>query len=281
MESKFLVVKIKSVGDLKKEIGKAVGALGGFSKFIKKGDVVFLKPNYNTADPFPASTDLEFLRSAVELLYEAGAKLVMIGESSTYTLNTRKVLEQSGVFSLQETMETAPRVYVLDELEWEKKEIPQGKYLKSASIPKLLEKADKLVYLSCLKTHFQGRFTGALKLSVGLMKPFERVRLHLRHLEEKVAELNTLIKPDLIIMDARKVFAAGGPSEGRVEEPNFILASNDRVAIDVEGVKILKSYGAKNHLNMPVWELPMIKRAVELELGAKSEQYYEIIELKI
>lgn len=277
MEQKIKVAKIKSGGKLKEEIAKAVDVLGGFPAFIKKGDVVFLKPNFNTADPFPASTDLPFLKAAVELLYEAGAKLVMIGESSTYTLNTRKILEQRGVFGLQES-ENPPRVYVLDELEWARKEIPQGKYLKAASIPKLLEKADKLVYLPCLKTHSQGRFTASLKLSVGLMKPLERVRLHLRRLEEKIAELNVLMKPDLIIMDARKVFVTDGPSEGRVEEPNFILASTDRVAIDVEGVKILQSYGAKNHLNMPIWDLPTIKRAAGLGFGARSEEEYEVIE---
>lgn len=277
MEQKIKVAKIKSGGKLKEEIAKAVGVLGGFSAFIKKGDVVFLKPNFNTADPFPASTDLPFLEAAVELLYEAGAKLVMIGESSTYTLNTRKILEQCGVFGLQES-ENPSRVYVLDELEWAEKKIPNGKFLKSASIPKLLEKTDKLVYLPCLKTHSQGRFTASLKLSVGLMKPLERVRLHLRRLEEKIAELNVLMKPDLIIMDARKVFVTDGPSEGRVEEPNFILASTDRVAIDVEGVKILQSYGAKNHLNMPVWDLPTIKRAAELGLGARGGEEYEVIE---
>lgn len=275
---KVLVSKIKCFGNLKKEIGNAVGVLGGFSKFINKGDVVFLKPNFNTADPFPASTDLPFLKAAVELLYEAGAKLVMIGESSTYTLDTRKILEQRGVFGLQES-ENPPRVYVLDELEWVKKEIPQGKYLKSASIPRLLEKVDKIVYLPCLKTHSQGRFTASLKLSVGLMKPLERVRLHLRRLEEKVAELNILIKPDLIIMDARKVFVTDGPSEGRIEDSRLILASTDRIAIDAEGVKILQSYGAKNHLNMPVWDLPQIKRAAELKIGASNENNYTVINI--
>lgn len=276
---KILVAKIKTGGGLKEEMKKAVGVLGGLSKFIFKGDVVFLKPNFNTADPYPASTDLEFLKAAVELLYEAGAKLVMIGESSTYTLNSRKVMEQAGVFSLQETMATPPRVYSLDEGEWARKEIPGGKFLKSASVPKLLEKADKLVYLPCLKTHSQGRFTASLKLSVGLMKPLERVRLHLRRLEEKIAELNVLMKPDLIIMDAIKVFVTGGPSEGRVEDSRLILASTDRIAIDVEGVKILQSYEAKNYLNVSPWELPTIKRAVELGLGAKSEEEYKRIQL--
>ena len=63
--------------------------------------MVLLKPNFNTADPFPASTDPEFLKAIVELVYDCGAKLVMIGESSTYTLNTRKVMEKLGIFDLQ------------------------------------------------------------------------------------------------------------------------------------------------------------------------------------
>ena len=72
-------------------------------------------------------------------------------------------------------------------------------------------------------------------------------------------------------MDGRKCFTTGGPDVGHVEEPNIILASGDRIAIDVEALKILKSYKASNKLGMPVWEFPQIKHAVELELGVRSE----------
>ncbi len=264
------VAQVKFENNLKETILKAIDEIGGFKKFIKKGDVVFLKPNFNTADPFPASTDYEFLKVVVELVYDCGAKSVMLGDSSTYTLNTRKIMEKLGIFDLLE-MEQPPRIYIFEEGEWVKKEIPESKYLKSVSLPEILFRADKLILLPCLKTHFQAQFTGALKLSVGFMKPFQRVGLHLKNIQEKIAELNKVINPDLIIMDARKCFIKGGPSRGEVREPNLILASRDRVAIDVEGIKIIQSFKGSDLDGIDPWQLSQIKRAVELGLGTKDE----------
>ncbi len=260
-----MVSKIKVKNSLQTAINKAVNELGGFGKFIKTGDVVFLKPNFNTADPFPASTDIKFLKAVTELIYENSAKLVMIGESSTVTMNTRRIMEELGVFKLQE-MKKPPRIYVFEEGKWVKTPIPKGKYLKSVYIPEIISRADKLIYLPCLKTHKYAKFTGSLKLSVGIMKPLERVPLHMRHLQEKVAELNTIIHPDLTIMDARKCFITQGPSEGEVREPNLILASENRVELDVEGIKIIQSYKGNSLEGVDPFELPQIKRAQELKI---------------
>jgi len=254
---------------LKETILKTINEIGGFGKFIKTGDVVLLKPNFNTADPFPASTDPEFLKAMIELVYDFGAKLVMIGESSTMSLNTRKVMEKLKIFDL-EKMEKPPRIYVFEEWDWIKKEITDGKYLKSVSIPEILERADKLILLPCLKTHKYAEFTGSLKLAVGFVKPFQRVKLHLKNLQEKIAELNKIINPDLIVMDARKCFVNKGPAEGELKEPNLILASTDRVAIDVEGIKIIQSFKRNSLKGIDPWELPQIKRAIELGLGTKN-----------
>ena len=229
------VSKVKVENNLKESILKAVNEIGGFENFINRGETVLLKPNFNTADPFPASSDLGFLKAAIELIYECGAKIVMIGDSSTMSLNTKKVMEKLGVFDL-EKMKIPPRIYNFDERKWIKKQIPNGKFLKTVSMSEFLERADKLILLPNLKTHSYAQFTGALKLSVGFMKPIERVRLHLKNLQEKIAELNKLVHPDLIIMDARKCFINKGPAEGEVKEPNLILASRSRVDIDVEGI---------------------------------------------
>jgi uncharacterized protein (DUF362 family) len=56
--------------------------IGGFNMMIKKGDQVLLKPNFNSADLPPASSDPRFLKAMVELLYEYGAGKVILGESS-------------------------------------------------------------------------------------------------------------------------------------------------------------------------------------------------------
>lgn len=273
----FKVSRVK-IGDqnLKESIIKAVDLIGGFGNFIGRGDVIFLKPNFNTADQPPASTDIDFLKIIVEVIYNFGAKLVMIADSSTMTLNTRKVMETKGVFDLLK-METPPRIYVLEDEEWVEKDIPQAKYLKKVKISSLLERADKLILLPCLKTHKYAQFTGSLKLSVGLMEPKQRIGLHLANLQEKIAELNAIINPSLIIMDARKCFINKGPSSGEVREPNLILASTDRVAIDVEGIKIIQEFNGNSLAGINPWDLPQIKRAVELKIGSLNEKDYEII----
>jgi len=273
----FKVAKVKFENDIKAAVKKSVEFLGGFSKFVDKGDVVFLKPNFNSADPPPASSEIDFLKSVIELVYEAGAKLVILGDSSMYTFNTRKIFEQCGVFELQEEMEMPPRIYVLDEMNWIKNEIPNGKYIKSASNPEILDHVDKLILLPSLKTHFKARFTGSLKLSMGFVRPPERVRFHMGNLEEKIAELNTLIKPNLIIMDSRKCFITGGPFDGERREPNLIMASDDRVAIDVEGIKTIQSFEENSLKNVSPWDLAQIKRAGDLGLGSKSEKDYEVV----
>jgi len=262
------VVKIKVKDNLKETIQKAVEPLGGFKQFVKKGEVVLLKPNFNTADPFPASTDLSFLKAVVELVYECKPKIVMIGDSSTMSLNSRKVMEDIGVFEL-EKMKRPPRVYVFDERKWVKKKIPKGKFLKEVSVTEYLDRTDKLILLPCLKTHFIAKITASLKLSVGFMKPSQRVGLHVGHVQEKVAELNTLVHPDLIIMDARKCFINRGPSEGELREPELILASTDRVAIDVEGIKIIQSFKGNSLEGIDPWQFPQIKRALELGIEGK------------
>lgn len=272
----FNVSKVKFENDLKAAVNQAVEKIGGFGKFIKTGDVVLLKPNFNTADPFPASSDLGFIKAAIELMYEYGAKTVTLGESSTISLNTRKVMEELGVFKFAE-FEPPARIYVFEEHNWIKKTIPDGRYLKSVSVPEILDRVDGLILLPCLKTHKLAQFTGSLKLSVGFMKPSERIRLHMLHLQEKIADLNRIINPDLVIMDARKCFITKGPDRGDMREPNFIMASDDRVALDVEGIKIIQSYKGNSLANLDPWGITQIKRSAELSLGSKGKNDYELI----
>ena len=125
-----------------------------------------------------------------------------------------------------------------------------------------------------MKTHRLARFSLSLKLAVGFMHPGERRALHLRNLEHKVAELNLVWQPDLIIMDGRKAFISGGPEKGELVEPGVILASGDQVAIDVEALKILGSYKAKNRLMPDPYDSPQIATALRHGLGTRE---YEVV----
>lgn len=85
-----------------------------------------------------------------------------------------------------------------------------------------------------------------------------------------IAEINKFYHVDLIIMDATKAFVNQGPDRGNVVEPNLLLASKDRVAIDAVGVAILRSYGStQNIMKGQIFELDQIRRAAELGIGVE------------
>lgn len=274
-DGRFLVSKTPISGGLKSDIKRAVELIGGFEKTIEEGDTVTIKPNLNTADPYPASSDPEFIKALGELLLDAGAEKIRIIDSSTLRVSTREVARRIGLDEVADAL-NADLIF-LDENEWVKVDFPRGKFLKKGSIGTPLLDLGKLVLAPCLKTHRLARFTASMKLFVGWIKRRERLRMHARRLEQKVVDLASYFQPSLIVMDARKCFVTGGPMSGGLECSGFILASGDMVSIDVEGVKILQSYGARNRLGGNVWDLPQIAHAVELGIGAKSDAEIELV----
>jgi uncharacterized protein (DUF362 family) len=268
-DGRFKVSRVDASDDLKESILRAVELIGGFKKVIEPGDTVTMKPNLNTADPYPASSDPEFLRALGELLFDAGAAKLRIVDSSMFRLKTCDVADEIGLCSV--IGDLGIDLIYLDEHEWVKKQFPNGKHMKSGSIGVPALEDSKLVVVPCLKTHRLARFTATMKSFVGWVGAKDRIKMHARRLETKIADLASFFKPDLIVMDARKVFVTGGPANGQLESPNLILASGDMVSIDVEGVRILKSYEAKNRLSGDVWQIPQIRHAAEIGIGASSD----------
>jgi uncharacterized protein (DUF362 family) len=257
------VIKSQVKENLKEAIRQAVDGLGGFGRFVKAGDKILIKPNWNTSHQYPGSSDREFVGIFADLCHEAGAIEVTVADASTIFLQTSNVMAK---WQAKVLLTERPWLAIVDlgTGKYIKKTVKGGKYLKSVSVPELLERVDKVFILPCLKTHSMAQYTGALKIAVGLMKRSERWLMHAAHLQEKVAEINAAYKPDLIMMDARKCFITGGPMTGTVREPGLILASTDRVALDLEGVKIIQSFDGNSLAGIKPEELPQIKRALEL-----------------
>lgn len=254
-----------SSGSLTESIVKTLEPLGGFANFVSKDDAILVKPNFNTGDPFPASTDPEFLETILRLLLKQTTNVRII-ESSTLRANTKEIIENKVGGILREL-----DIPVITEKDFKFARINLksfgAKYLKSVKLPEqIFDPNVKIILLPCLKTHFIGQYTGALKLAVGFMERKQRLRMHMSwRVPQKVAELNLGYKPHLIIMDARKIFVTGGPASGKMESPMKILASTNRVAIDIEGVQIIQSYHEKNKLeNKDPSMVGTIKRALEL-----------------
>jgi uncharacterized protein (DUF362 family) len=243
------------------------------------GKRVALKANFNSADPFPASTHPATLKAIVTLLKEAGVTEVTVAERSGMG-DTRETLEKLGILDLSKDLDF--KVVVLDEEPkeaWVRIEHSGTHWLKGFYISKLFLDSDIVVQTCCLKTHrFGGRFTMSLKNSVGLVakrtpgglydymwelhgSPYQRLM---------IAEINKFYQVDLVVMDATEAFVSGGPDKGSEVRPGLMLASRDRVALDAVGVAILRSFGASSLMKKPIFELDQIRRAAELGVGAPA-----------
>lgn len=268
--------------ELKEAIRQAVDMIGGLKESLKPDDSVLLKPNYNSDDPFPGSTDSGFLIAVVDFFREEGITNLTLGERSGWPwMPTANVLNEMGVFKTAESLELP--IIDFDSGPWMDVRLgEEAKWWDKIGFHKSLKDFDKIVFLPCMKHHFLARFTMSLKLTVGLTHPVDMQHLHADRalgktdepMELKMVEIGLPVAPDLIIMDGRKSFVTGGPDNGDIVEPDVILASGDRLAIDVEGLKILQSYPQKNRIQMPAWEIPSIQRAVELGLGVPNEEAY-------
>jgi uncharacterized protein (DUF362 family) len=267
-----IVAKVRAQGDLQAAVERAISLLGGLGRGIGRGERVFVKPNFNSPDPFPASTDLPFLEVVVRLLLDAGAKVTIGDSSGGMWRPTRKVFDQLRVPELASRLGVELIAFDDRSVAWVRVKV-SGDYLSEVVMPRSAFEADKMVYLPCMKTHSIGAFSGAIKLPFGFVAPGQRRGAHVSHLQEKVAEVNLCWQPDLIIMDGRKAFVSGGPNKGETIEPGLLLASGDLIAIDVEAMKVLLEYGASNHIPADPWELPQVTTALSHGLGVGEGRY--------
>ncbi len=228
-----------------------------------------LKPSFNSPDPYPATSDPRFLQALEGELRSRGAASVELVES-TGIANAADAAATAALLGL------APGAVVsLDHGPWRTVRIAASP-LRAVRVAARVLEAEYLVYLVCLQTHRHARFSMALKAGMGVIHPLDRLRIHLSRLEERLADVNLAVRPDLVIVDARQAMVTGGPETGEVRDVGWLLASSDLVALDVECLEILRAIPAENRLDRPPWELPQIARAAALGWGSRCEGDYEV-----
>lgn len=249
-----------------------------------KGKRVLIKPNYNTADPVPGSTDNETLVALIDLLREMGAESIRLGERSYPP--TRTVMERKGVLDLLAEKEvTVVDFDALEESDWVEFTPDDSHWPGGFRIARPILEADCLVSTCCLKTHqFGGVFTLSLKLHVGTVPTSRNGFPYMNQLhgspyqQEMIAEINAPFSPDLIVLDGIDAFVDGGPMTGKRAKGNVFLAATDRVAMDAVGVALLKSLGSNRAImETPVFKQRQIARAAALGLGVASAAEIELI----
>ncbi|MGA2109109.1 MAG: DUF362 domain-containing protein [Syntrophorhabdales bacterium] len=242
-----------------------------------RGKDVFVKPNFNTADPVPGSTHNDTLEALVEELWAMGAKSISLGDRSFPP--TREVMEAKGVLPLLERLNvTVIDFDSLPEKDWVLVKPKASHWKAGFRVARPVLEAECLVSTCCLKTHqYGGVFSMSLKLAVGTVPTTRQGFSYMNQLHSSmsqrkmIAEINVPFTPALVVLDGIDIFTDGGPVTGTRAKADLFLASIDRVAIDAVAVAVLKSLGSNNAIMKPrIFEQEQIARAAELGLGASS-----------
>ena len=244
---------------------------------VKKKEV-YIKPNFNTADPTPGSTHNDTLTQLIHEMRERGAAGIALGERSGPP-DTKQVMEDKGVIQLSKDLDFKIINFEdLTEEEWVHFN-PQGNHWEEGfSLPRSVIDAEYLVSTYCLKTHqYGGVFTLSMKLAVGLTPKNLMRQLHRSpNMRKMIAELNCCYKPQLLVMDGIEAFVDGGPSKGTVKQGNVFLAGTDRVAMDAAAIAILKELGSNDDImGRKIFEQEQIQRGAELGIGINSPEFIE------
>jgi len=240
---------------------KALASLGGIERFVGKGSRVGLLVNAPPHWQLEGShTRVEVALAVAKLCLDAGAKeLVTLPPlaprlwtsalAGTHAKVIKSIKECSG-----KTVQT---------------KIPRGVAFKSGKArPELLD-VDVLVNLPIAKHHIGTLFSGNLKNMMGGLDHETNAFFHngsgksgyedVEFLSQCIADLNTLRKPSLCVVDATVVLGSNGPAgPGDLLRPLKVVAGVDPVAVD--------AYCVTLHGRKPT-EVVMLAKAASAGVG--------------
>ncbi len=272
VESRVALVRAADHPSHREAVQQAIGLAGGL-EFIRPGEKVLLKPAVNSSNPYPATTDPETIWIVAEMVKEAGGE-PFVADRTMLLNSTEEAFQKTGIRDAAEQAGIPCRP--LDDEDSASLPHPLAEHWPGAAIPiySPVVEADHIINLCTPRTHRMGDLTMAMKNNVGVVNNSSRLRMHLPWgLKERLAEINLVVRPSLIVMDGREGFTDGGPDSGDLARPGFVAAGSDPVAIDAIGLAHLRLEGANDAIGKgSVWAIPMMKRAVEIGLGVGSEE---------
>jgi uncharacterized protein (DUF362 family) len=222
---------------------KALEALGGIPRFVKRGQRVVLKPNMSFArtPDLAATTHPLVVATVAQACVEAGASQVLVVD---HTLHREELcLERAGI---REACKSIPGVHVLALQErkfFHEVKVAKGRVLESVEVVKEILEGHILISIPVAKSHSATGVSLGMKGLMGLI--WDRESFHSRfNINQAIADLGSVIRPHLTILDATRALVSGGPGgPGEVRKPNLVIAGTDPVAVDSYGVSIVPWYG--------------------------------------
>ncbi|MCW4021330.1 MAG: DUF362 domain-containing protein [Candidatus Bathyarchaeota archaeon] len=222
----------------------AVDAIGGIDKVVTPGMTVVVKPALLTAN-LNCAPDPRVVAAVVKIAREAGGTVILAESSGDGS--TAYNLEYVGITvpALAAGAEVRPLTR-RDEI-W--MEIPNGRIINKVKTFQTIYDCDVLISVPRLKRHLATTVTMALKNAMGVIPPSEMGQFHNKGVSQCIADLNTVMKPDLTVLDATYAMVETGPLDGTMVPMDTIMAAGDPVAIDTIGAQRLHELEQQNGIS--------------------------------
>ena len=210
----------------------AIEALGGITSFVSPGYDVIVKPNictdYNPPE-YASTTNPTVVATLVSMCLEAGASRVRVMDFP-FGGTAQSAYEISGIQAAVEAV--GGEMHIMSYPKYITADIPLGKSLKQIRVyPDILE-ADLLINVPIAKHHSASRLTLGCKNLMGTV--LDRNLMH-ASLHQRIADVTSLVQPDLTVVDAVRILMDHGPTGGDladVKQTDMVIASRDIVAAD-------------------------------------------------
>lgn len=215
-------------------VAKVLAPLGGIGAFVKQGQRVVVKPNigWDRTPAQAANTHPLVVKALVQLALGAGAARVLVFDRPCN--DARRTYANSGIQAAVAALQSKRATCAfMDERKFILVNIRQGQAVAEWKFYQDALEADCYINVPVAKHHGLSQLTLGLKNTMGVLGG-DRGNIH-PALAQKLADINTVIRPKLTVIDATRILLRHGPQGGKLEDVktlNIVLASADPVAAD-------------------------------------------------
>jgi len=216
---------------------RAIEAMGGMSRFVKKDDTVLVKPNiaWDRAPEYAANTNPAVVAALVELCYEAGAKRVNVFDISCNS--AQRTYVTSGI--QKAAQEKGAKVYFADDWNVINAHFNYESPMEGWPIIRDAIDCDVFINVPVLKHHGLTSLTLSMKNLMGVCSS-SRGQIH-SGIGTKLVDLTDFIQPDLTVIDAYRVLLKNGPTGGNLNDVvkmGKLIAATDPTLADAYAAKM-------------------------------------------
>ncbi len=269
------VVKGTSATSRRALIEKALEPIGRIQEIIPSGSRVLVKPNigFYARD---ATTEPDVVASITEIVKEVNSRALIVGDSSVRGYDTTHAFESSGIAEAVKNLGVECRDLAKDSIET--LDIPNGVTIRKVSTYRTVRESTFIISVPKLKRHGSTTVTISLKNMLGAVTDDEKGHFHREGIDQSIADLNSALKPHLVVIDATRVMTKTGPTGGKMVELNTIIASKDPVAADLIAAEKLFALEGASSPKDAADGIVHIQKAAELGVGFADRSKIKIFE---